>query len=54
MRELVRDATRNALGLLGVAITTVSGVLVLVLAIIGFLGVARGPYLGIITFLVLP
>jgi hypothetical protein len=54
MRQLLRDATRNLLGLLGVAITTVSGVLILTLAIAGYFGLVGGPYLGIITFLVMP
>jgi nitrate/TMAO reductase-like tetraheme cytochrome c subunit len=54
MRQLLRDATRNLLGLAGVAVTTISGVLIVTLAIVGFLGIAGGPYLGIITFLVLP
>jgi hypothetical protein len=54
MRELVRDATRHALGLVGVAITTVSAILILALTAIGLLGFAGGPYLGIVTYLLLP
>ena len=54
MRDLFRDLTRNLLGLVGAALTTVSGVLIVAVVVAGVLGLGGGPYGGIIAFLVLP
>src|SRR5687768_2861201 len=45
---------RNWLSLLGAALTTVSGVLFLVFFFLDLLGFHTNPYLGILTFLLLP
>lgn len=54
MTRLFFVLSRHPLGLLGTAITTASGVLFLVLLGIELLGHEGDPYLGMITFLVLP
>ena len=45
---------KNPISLLGIIITTVSGILIFVLTIMGFLEYLANPYVGIITFLILP
>jgi hypothetical protein len=54
IREFLAAVTRSPLGLLGAALTTASAVLFLSLFLIESIGVHGGPYLGIITFMVLP
>ncbi len=45
---------KNPISLLGIIITTVSGILIFILTIMGFLEYLANPYVGIITFLILP
>jgi hypothetical protein len=45
---------RTTLGILGAALTTVSAVLILGLAVLAMLGYVGSPYIGIFAFLVLP
>ena len=45
---------RNWITLLGASVTTASAFLIIGLMILGLLGIADTPYLGILTFLVLP
>src|ERR1041384_601367 len=54
MRAFFVAVTRNLLSLLGTAITTASAVLILTLFGVQQLGYRGGPYLGILTFLILP
>jgi hypothetical protein len=54
MRDALIAVTRNPLSLLGAAVTTASGILILVLFGIGLLGYHGGAYSGILTYLVLP
>jgi nitrate/TMAO reductase-like tetraheme cytochrome c subunit len=56
--EAVRDyfatTMRHPIGLFGVALTTLSGLLMLILMGMSMAGMNGNPYLGIVTFLVLP
>ncbi len=56
--EAIRDyfavTMRHPIGLLGVALTTLSGLLMIILMGMSMAGLGGNPYLGIITFLVLP
>jgi hypothetical protein len=54
MRRIVLTLARTPLGMIGGLLATVSGVLILALAVLGGLGFRGGPYLGIFAFLVLP
>lgn len=54
VREFLAAVTRSPLGLLGAALTTASAVLFLSLFLIESVGVHGGPYLGILTFMILP
>ncbi len=54
IRDFLAAVTRSPLGLLGAALTTASAVLFLSLFLIESVGVRGGPYLGILTFMVLP
>src|SRR5262245_55932777 len=48
------DLSRNPISLLGIVITTVSAVVMMVLFVMEVLGLLSNPYVGIITFLILP
>jgi hypothetical protein len=48
------EIPKNALGLFGASLTTVSGVLIVSLAIAAALGYLGSPYIGIFAFLILP
>jgi nitrate/TMAO reductase-like tetraheme cytochrome c subunit len=50
----VVETVRSPLAIVGAVICTVSGVLILVLAIVGTFGHAGGPYLGILGYLIFP
>jgi len=52
--NLLMRLAKNPISLLGIIITTVSGILIFVLIIMGFLEYLANPYVGIITFLILP
>ena len=48
------EAVRSPLAIVGAVICTVSGVLILVLALVGTFGYRGGPYLGILGYLFFP
>jgi hypothetical protein len=50
----VTEAMRSPLAIVGAVLCTVSGALILVLAMIGTFGYRGGPYLGILGYLLLP
>src|SRR5512133_598931 len=50
----VEEAVRSPLAIVGAVICTVSGVLILVLAMVGTFGYRGGPYLGILGYLIFP
>ncbi|HET9597908.1 MAG TPA: NapC/NirT family cytochrome c [Anaeromyxobacteraceae bacterium] len=50
----VEEASRSPLAIAGAVIATVSGILILVLAMVGTFGYRGGPYLGILGYLVFP
>jgi nitrate/TMAO reductase-like tetraheme cytochrome c subunit len=50
----VEEAVRSPLAIAGAVICTVSGVLILVLAVVGTFGYRGGPYLGILGYLLFP
>lgn len=50
----VAEAVRSPLAIVGAVICTVSGVLILVLAMVGTFGYRGGPYLGILGYLIFP
>jgi len=54
VRDFFIALTRNFVSLLGVAITTSSAVVLLTLSVLGLVGLHVNPYLGILTWLVLP
>jgi len=54
VRDLLLAFTRNGVSLLGAALTTATAVLILTLFGIGLVGYEGGPYIGILTYLVLP
>ena len=53
-RNFFASVTHNVMSLIGTAIALASVVLIFCLALMGFLGFEGGPYLGILTFLILP
>jgi len=54
MSKLLIALTRHPLGFAGAALTTASGVLFLILLGMEFVGFVGSPYIGILTFLILP
>jgi hypothetical protein len=54
MQKLIAVVMRNATGLTGIALVLSAGILLLSLLIIETLGAEGHPYLGIITYLILP
>jgi len=54
MRSFLIAVTRNWISLCGTALTTVSGILILVLFGLEWLGHEGSPYLGILAFVILP
>ena len=52
--NLLMRLAKNPVSFLGIIITTVSGILIFILAVMGFLEYLANPYVGIITFLILP
>jgi hypothetical protein len=52
--NLLMRLAKNPISFLGIIITTVSGILIFILSIMGFLEYLANPYVGIITFLILP
>jgi len=54
MRNFLVSITRNAVSLLGVAVTTSSAVIIITLFSLEVVGLESGPYTGILAFLVLP
>ncbi len=54
LREFFAVVTRHPVSFLGACLTTVSGALFLALFVISSLGFEKGPYVGILTFLIIP
>ena len=54
VRDYFATTMRHPIGLFGVALTTLSGLLMLILMGMSMAGMRGNPYLGIVTFLVLP
>jgi nitrate/TMAO reductase-like tetraheme cytochrome c subunit len=54
MRELIHSLFRNSISFIGAALTTASGVVLVALLGMEWLGFEGGPYLGLVTFLALP
>ena len=54
MRSLFQALTRNTIGLLGAAVATASAILIITLFLLEQIGFQGSPYMGILTFLVLP
>ena len=54
LRTFFKAITSNGVGLLGAALTTAAAILFLSLFVIESLGFEGGPYLGILTFVVIP
>jgi len=54
MRNLLIAVTRNPLSLVGATLTTASALLIISLFSLEFFGLRGGPYMGILSFLVLP
>ena len=54
MSKLLITLTRHPVGFLGAALTTASGVLFLVLFGVDLVGFEGGPYVGILTFMIVP
>ncbi|MDM7917261.1 MAG: cytochrome c3 family protein [Candidatus Eisenbacteria bacterium] len=54
VRDFFLRTTKHPLGFIGVNLTTLSGVLLLVLLVSSALGFQANPYLGMVTFLILP
>ena len=52
--HIIRGMWRTPLGLFGMVLTTVSITLMILGMIIDFLGIVHNPYVGIITYMVLP
>ena len=53
-RHFFASLTRNPISLVGTALAAASLTLIIALVIIQMIGFEGGPYLGILTFLVLP
>jgi hypothetical protein len=54
VRDFVLRTTKTPLGFIGLNVTTVSGILLVVLLLSSFFGFQANPYIGIVTFLILP
>ncbi len=54
LRDFFATVTRTAIGLTGTVLATVSGVLIALFIVLELIGFHSGPYLGILTFLILP
>lgn len=54
VRDFVLRTTRHPIGFLGVNLTTLAGILLVVLLVSSTFGMEPNPYLGAVTFLVLP
>jgi hypothetical protein len=54
VRDFVLRTTRHPIGFLGVNLTTLAGVLLVVLLVSSSFGMEPNPYLGAVTFLILP
>ena len=54
MRSFLVSLTRNPISLLGAAVTTASGVLIVTLFAVELFGFLGNPYIGILAYLVLP
>jgi hypothetical protein len=54
MREFFHSLTRNLMSLIGVALTTVSVLLTLLIFLLDLLGFIHNPYIGIVAYLVMP
>ena len=54
MRSFFKSLLSNPISLLGVAITTSTGVLILTMIVLESLGFVVNPYIGVVTFLVFP
>lgn len=54
MKNLLLPLTRNAASLAGAALTTATAILILTFFGLELIGFHGGPYVGIITFLLLP
>lgn len=54
VRDFLVRSTRHPLGFIGVNLTTLSGVLLVILLLLSVIGAPTNPYLGAVTFLVLP
>ena len=52
--HLIRGMWRTPLGLFGIALTTICITLMLVGLVIDQLGMLHNPYIGVITFMILP
>ena len=54
LRDFLWRSTREPVGFIGVTLTTFAGILLAVLLVVALLGAPTNPYLGAVTFLVLP
>jgi hypothetical protein len=54
VRDYFAATMRHPIGLIGVAMTTLCALLMLILMVMNVAGVSGNPYLGIVTFLILP
>lgn len=54
IRETLWRATRHWVSFIGVVLTTLSAMLFVVLFVLSFFGAERGPYAGLLTYLLLP
>ena len=54
VRDFILRTTRHPLGFVGLNITTISGILLVVLLAAQLFGFAGNPYIGILTFGILP
>ena len=54
LRDFFLRTTRHPIGFIGVNLTTLSGLLLIILLALSLLGAPANPYLGAVTFLILP
>jgi len=54
VRDFLVRSTRHPLGFIGVNLTTLTGVLLVILLLLSAIGAPANPYLGAVTFLILP
>ncbi len=54
VRDYFGATMRHPVGFIGINLTSFAGVLLVILLVLGLLGLAGNPYLGIVTFMVLP